>query len=222
MISTVKDSIYKRFNGISTGFGANSQFMSDDDARKWMEVAKAIAEVERPCLSRQIGVVIVDPKTNTLVSTGHNGPPTGTARPDDATYLEQVVWPQLTNEERLIACQGDTANNNLRTFVNRYAGCGACPRKIIAAMSGERLELCSCVHGETSAIINAHRSVAGCWMFCWCAVPCVECTKLILQSHISTVFCFDSPPEKDYSPYSSRFLFQTGKTNLVLIDPDWL
>lgn len=183
------------------------------DIKKWMKMAKAATEVETPCLSRQIGVVIADPKTGSLVSSGHNGPPNDVPCDHDG-YLKEVVWPQLTSQEKRYA-KADTCDG----FVKNYAGCGTCPRKIIGAPSGQRLELCTCVHGETAAIVNAHRSVQGCWMFCWCGVPCIECTKLIVKSHIAVVVAIDHGLQ-DYSPYSSRWMFKNSNTDLILAKPE--
>ncbi len=199
------------------------------DIRKWMKMAKAVTEVENPCLSRQIGVVIVDPATDCLISTGHNGPPGDCPGNDNPGYLQNVVWNKLTLQERNKA-MGDMAEyvaekypppNQPQVysgiFAERYGNCGICPRKIIGAASGERLELCNCLHGETSAIVNARCSVTGCNMYCWCAVPCVECTKLIIQSKIANVFCLDNGLE-DYSPYSSRWMFKNNMaTDLYLL-----
>lgn len=195
---------------------------------------KAIPDNE--CLSRQIGVVIVDPYSNTLVSSGHNGPAAETPRADDPEYLKNVVWPQLTSAERTIAlskvyknkqldCHDEQVNEDL--FCKSYSGCAECPRKLINAPSGQRLELCPCVHGETSAIVRAHRSVTDMVMICACGVPCIDCTKLILESRLAAVFCvvpknMERNPEGDYSPYASRWLFEKSvDTDLYIGTPEW-
>ena len=185
------------------------------ETKKWLRLARAVKEVENPCYSRQIGVVIVDPDTNSLVSSGHNGPPQGCPKNDDPDYLRTVVWPQLTTEER--------AELPLFTedqFVDRYANCKTCPRKPIGAPSGTRLELCTCIHGEVDAITRANRSVAGCYMLCYSGVPCIECTKVIINAGIDTVVGIDG--KMDYSPYSSRWLFEKSKVRLVLVPEEWI
>jgi len=189
-------------------YGRFGECFSLLDMKKWLAAAKAMTEIESPCLSRQIGVVIADPRTGSQVSSGHNGPPDETPACDNEDYLKNVVWPQLTGEEKLVALRDENGGAKLTVdnFVGRHADCGQCPRRIVGAASGQRLELCTCAHGETNAIVRAHRSVAGCWMFCWCSIPCIECSKLILNSKIRVVVALEQPdPKKDYSPYSSRW-----------------
>ncbi len=211
------------------------------DIRKWMGIAKNYQESPDNCLSRQIGCVIVDPEANALVSAGHNGPPDDTKRCDTEDYLRNVLWPQLRQEEKEYAgkngkhklaegCKfGDLKHidEELELFITNYARCGECPRRMVGCPSGQRLELCTCAHGETNSIIRAHRSVRNMWMFCWCGVPCVECTKLIINSKIHTVVALDKFPDdtlgtQDYSPYVSRWLYKQGKTNLILVTEGWL
>ena len=207
---------------------------SPKEVRYFMGMAKSVMVSENPCPSRQIGVVIADPRTGALVSTGHNGPPDGAPPNDDEDYLKNVFWPQLQPHEKAKALKkvlhfdevqdmsDADYDKHLDTFLMCQAGCGnVCPRKLIDAPSGQRLELCTCAHGETNAIIRAHRSVAGCWIFCYCGVPCIDCTKLIINSRIYTVVVIDHG-RGDYSPYSSRWLFQHSKTNLLFLSEDWL
>jgi deoxycytidylate deaminase len=200
--------------------------LNEETTKRWMRIAKTVKEVENPCYSRQIGVVIVDPDTNALVSSGHNGPPQDCPRNDDHDYLENVVFPQLTDEEMVLAlkdCKVSPAGYERPDrveFAARYANCKTCPRKIIGAASGKRLELCTCIHGEVDSIVRANRSVAGCYMFCYCGVPCIECTKVIINSGIYTVVAIDHG-RGDYSLYSSRWLFEKSKVDLVLVEENW-
>jgi deoxycytidylate deaminase len=55
-------------------------------------------------------------------------------------------------------------------------------------------------------------------MFCWCGVPCVDCTGAIINAGITNVFCLkeDCP---DYSP-QSRWLFTKAGVRLNLINKD--
>jgi deoxycytidylate deaminase len=205
--------------GMDLSFWPDGYKLTIPETKKWLRLARAVKEVENPCYSRQIGVVIVDPNTNSLVSSGHNGPPQGCPKNDDPDYLRNVVWPQLTGEEKIASCKG--ANYNQDNFVAEYANCKTCPRKPIGAPSGKRLELCTCIHGEVDAITRANRSVAGCYMFAYCGVPCVECTKVIINSGIDTVVGIDHG-RGDYSLYSSRWLFEKSKVKLVLVPEDWI
>jgi deoxycytidylate deaminase len=192
--------------------------LTDIEIKKWMRLAKAVKDVENPCYSRQIGVVIVDPDTNSLVSSGHNGPPQGCPKNDDPDYLRNVVWPQLSGEEKANICHDFTFTED--KFTDKFANCKTCPRRVIGAPSGKRLELCTCIHGEVDAVTRANRNVSGCCMFCYCGVPCIECTKVIINAGIATVISINHG-KGDYSLYSSRWLFEQSKVRLILISEDW-
>lgn len=199
--------------------------LNKEQTKKWLRLAKAVKEVENPCYSRQIGVVIIDPDTNSLVSSGHNGPPEGCPRNDDADYLRNVVWPQLAENEKVSVFELDNTFHSIRTdvdaFVDKFANCKTCPRKPTGAPSGKRLELCTCIHGEVDAITRANRDVSGFYMMCYCGVPCIECTKVIINSGIDTVVGIDHG-RGDYSAYSSRWLFEKSKVRLILVPEDWI
>lgn len=211
--------------------------ISKESAKKWMRIAKSIKEVENPCYSRAIGVVLVDPDTNALISSGHNGPPANCPKNDDPEYLAKVVWPQLTVEEQKFALLNSVPMTtppfpiellkdvkSCDIFSEAWGCKKTCPRKVINAPSGKRLELCTCIHGETDAIVKAKGSgsrVAGAFMFAYCGVPCIECTKLIINSSIDTVVAINHGRE-DYSPYSSRWLFEKSKVNLTLVKEEWI
>jgi deoxycytidylate deaminase len=205
--------------------------------KKWMKVAKIIKEVENPCYSRAIGAIIVDPSANVIISSGHNGPPANCPPNDDPGYLREVVWNKLDSYEKSVVkrklypsdgisegCRDVSEKELCENFVSSYGNCKTCPRKHVDAPSGKRLELCSCIHGETDAICKAKAAgskLLGAVMFAYCGVPCVECTKLCINSCLDVVFCLDHGGE-DYSPYSSRWLFDNSKTSLVLMKEDWI
>ena len=203
---------------------------SPQEVRYFMNMAKMVKEAENPCHSRQIGAIIADPRTGTLVSTGHNGPPDGAPLCDDEGYLRDVFWPQLKTHEKITVLQKTCPNDKINevncddeayveTFLMCHANSNVCPRKLIDAPSGQRLDLCTCAHGETNAIIRAHRSVAGCYMFAYCGIPCLDCCKTIINSRIYCVVCIER--EKDYSPFSSRWTLKHSKTNLLVLSEEW-
>lgn len=189
-----------------------------------MRMAKLVGEDQNPCLSRSIGVVVVDPKSCKVLATGYNGPPRDTPHCDDPEYLREIVWPQLTDAEKefakgkyrfglSVSVDAVTGLNECDLFVGNFGNCGECPRRIVGAKSGERLELCSCAHAEANAIVNATKDFYdGSVMFCWCGVPCFECTKLVINSGVKTVYCFDWG--KDYS-HGSRWLFKKAGVELI-------
>jgi deoxycytidylate deaminase len=221
------DKIFEYGTGsIKIGFPATYK-LSIESTKKWMRIAKTIKEVENPCYSRAIGVVLVDPDTNTLVSSGHNGPPVNCPQNDDPDYLAKVVWPQLTADEQSVALNKIDAvsdklafNSPLNVFTAEYGNCKTCPRKHIDAPSGKRLELCSCAHAEHNAVINAHRSVIGCYMICYCGVPCLECCKTIINAGIDKVVCIEK--QIDYSLYSSRWVLGKSNVDLFIVSESWL
>jgi deoxycytidylate deaminase len=201
--------------------------MKEKHIRKYMRLAKHIAEDENPCYSRHIGVVIVDPVATKILGTGYNGPPRDTPHTDEADYLEKFVWPQLTPAEKRIALPDFEENITncgvndeayQRAFVEKYTGCKTCPRRLVGAASGQRTELCSCEHAERNAVYNASCCLQGAWMFCWCGIPCQDCTKAICQAGIKVVFTIDWGA--DYS-YGSRYLFQRRGVEVVMHKPEY-
>ena len=184
--------------------------MNDKFVKKYMRFAKLVAEDQNPCYARQVGAVVVDPELNKIVGTGYNGPPKGVPHCDTEEHLNHVVWTQLSPIERdLIGFKPITKEE----FVQKYTDCKTCPRRLVMAGSGQRLELCSCVHAEANAIVNAAQNLSGCYIFCWCPLPCVECSKLIINSGIKKVYCYKE--EKDYS-VGSRFIL--GKAGIEILE----
>lgn len=199
--------------------------LSERWIKKYMRMAKHFGEDDNRCHSRKIGVVIVDPRHNQLVSTGLNGPPRKVPPCDSWQYLEDIFWPQLTKEERETACQNvdiectGFTELDCYEFAKNAAGCGKCPRKLVGAKSGERLELCSCEHGEKNAIYNASVPLVGSWMFCACGVPCWDCSKAIINAGVVRVYAVDDPSYanqgKDYS-FGSRWLLKQAGVELIV------
>ncbi len=186
--------------------------VSDKFVNKYMRLAKQFGEDQNPCYSRKIGVIIVDPQINKIVGTGYNGPPRNTPHCDSESHLANVVWPQLTDIEKFSIKSKEITESE---FLKEFSDCKTCPRKLIGAESGKRLELCSCAHAEVNAIVNASRDLHGCIMFCWCPVPCIECTKIIINAGIKKVFCFKE--DKDYS-IGSRHLFKEANVLVEELD----
>lgn len=197
---------------------------------KYMMLAKEAGTRFNPCFSRHIGIVIVDPVRNAIISTGYNGPPEGTPHCDTEQFLREYFWPQLTDLEKELACKNAPAfhkdgcvtttgievpqefgNDKEKEdyFIEHSAGKRVCPRRYVGAGSGERTTLCSCAHAERNAIIRSPQPVHGMHMFCWCGVPCMDCASAIVQSGIDVVHCLkvDGP---DYFPQSRWMLSVTG------------
>lgn len=196
--------------------------IKEHHVKKYMRLAKQVGEDNNPCYSRHIGVVIVNPAHHRIVGTGYNGPPRDTPHCDDAEYLRDVVYPQLTEDEKAYFRQNSNPINfeslECEGFVATAAGCKTCPRKLVGAKSGQRLELCSCAHAETNAITNSGQDLKDCVMFCWCGVPCYECSKLIINSGIKTIYVINWGA--DYST-GSRWLFRKAGVEIHEHLPAW-
>lgn len=187
---------------------------------KYMRLAKQIGEDENPCYSRKIGTVLVDPVRNKIVGTGYNGPPKKVPHATTYVHLERVVWPQLSQTEKEFAARRFNLPDNYLTdqekkkgFLDHATNCGVCPRRLVGARSDERLELCGCLHSEVNAIFNAGCDLHGAWAFCWCGVPCWNCTASLIQNGISRVHVLEE--EEDYS-FSSRYMFAEAGVDLII------
>lgn len=207
---------------------------------KYMRQAKQLGEDCNPCHSRKLGVLLVkvyeDDGDSHIVGTGYNGPPKRTPHCDSAEYLEKIVWPQLTETEKKIAFQAlrlrtpetthyDTTVDNVKSFAWLGDGCKTCPRRLIGAPSGERLELCSCEHAEKNAIANATEDLHGTHAFCWCGVACWDCAKLMINAGIKQAYFIDDGSYArnggaDYS-FGSRQLFAWAGLNIVVEKPEF-
>jgi dCMP deaminase len=190
--------------------------LSDKFVKKYLRMARFVAEDQNPCYSRHVGAVIVDPVINKIVGTGYNGPPKNVPHCDSEEHLRQVVWPQLNQHEVSLIEMKPMSDEE---FVDKYKDCKVCPRKLIKAGPGERLELCSCAHAEANAIVNASQNLCGCYMFCWCPLPCVECSKLIINSGITRIYCYKE--EKDYS-VGSRFIMTNAGVEIYELDKNYV
>ena len=190
--------------------------LSDKFVKKYLRMARFVAEDQNPCYSRHVGAVIVDPVINKVVGTGYNGPPKNVPHCDSEEHLREVVWPQLNQHEVSLIEMKPMSDEE---FVDKYKDCKVCPRKLIKAGPGERLELCSCAHAEANAIVNASQNLCGCYMFCWCPLPCVECSKLIINSGITRIYCYKE--EKDYS-VGSRFILTNAGVEIYELDKNYV
>ena len=187
-----------------------------------MKLAKVMATDQNPCLSRKVGVVVVDPSTNGIVGAGYNGPPENTPHCNDIEFLRKFFWPQLTSyEKEQIYSHILTGNQDPLSYTENavspdtacilLSNCNQCPRNILGYSSGKRAELCSCQHAERNALNKLPIPAKGLIMLCWCGVPCIQCAGSIINAGIQEVHCIK---EKDYH-ISSRWLFEHGHTTLI-------
>lgn len=209
-------------------------------AVKYFMMAREVGTRFNPCFSRQIGIVLVNPITNSVISTGYNGPPTDTPHCNTREFLSEFFWPQLTQQEKYLACENvesytkDGCNitkgirvlpefksegEMLNYFLKHSAGKSVCPRRYVNAGPGERSTLCSCAHAERNALLKAEGTKHGSIMFCWCGVPCMDCASAIVQSGVKKVYCLEQ--KSDYFTWS-RWLFAKRGVQLEEYSEDFV
>ena len=125
--------------------------MKDKFVRKYMKLAKVMANDQNPCFSRKVGAVVIDPSTNGIVGAGYNGPPENTPHCNDIEFLKYFFWPQLTHKEKTklyTYFHINIQSRNKNKVCKQLSRCDQCPRNILGYSSGKRAELCSCQHAE--------------------------------------------------------------------------
>lgn len=183
--------------------------------KKFMLLAKTVANDNNACYSRQIGCVIAD-CNHRIVSIGYNGPPTETPHTDTYDYLKNFFVPQLTADETDLLLI-NPSKNSIDDWCKSKEGCKQCPRRFVNAGPGQRSTLCSCQHAERNAIVNSTVNIDNCSIFCWCGVPCIDCSGAIINSGIAEVHCLivDGP---DYHP-ESRWLLKRAHVEVFEYHP---
>ena len=176
-------------------------FLSQEFVSVYMGLAKHVATMKNSCYSRKIGTIIVDPVANSVSSIGWNGPPRGCPDMDSKEHLTDYFWPKLTREEQEGLCKKfgiDTKNTHVcwsqKPLCEKISGCKTCPRRLIGANSGERTELCTCVHSELNAILNASKPLRGHALFCYADCgPCQTCATAMIQVGITQCYFVAGP-----------------------------
>jgi deoxycytidylate deaminase len=192
--------------------------ISEKFIKKTMRLTKQLGEDSNPCLSRQIGCMVID-KDGKIKASGYNGPPRKTPHVNSPEYTEKYLLPKLTQEERkkLESFCEIEYNFQAYKFCSKLENCQTCPRKILGYKSGERLDLCSCVHAEANTIISATTDLTGLYLFAYCPVSCLECTKIIIQAGLREVHFLDSIYDK-----SSLVLYGFANIPIFLYSPEEL
>jgi len=105
-----------------------------------------------------------------------------------STCMRRRVGAVLIKDKRILT----TGYNGVPTGVNHCSESG-CLRDKMNIPSGERHELCRGLHAEQNAIIQAALhgvSIKGATLYCT-NHPCIICSKMIINSGISTVIYKD-------------------------------
>ena len=170
----------------------------------YMAICDEIAKMSK-CLSRKIGVIAITPD-GTVLSSGYNGPSRGIPHCDSNERLEWIVS-ELKK----------THSGNVKSFILDNDWGNKCPRYIMKYQSGEGLHICSASHAERNCIVNCAREgvrIKGSYLVMNCPLPCQECSKEIINSGVTKIFCKTGP---DYDS-GSRWLLTMGGIEITQID----
>lgn len=144
-------------------------------------VCTAIA-TKSPCLSRQIGAVLVRDKS--IVATGYNGPPRGVPHCDSDARRDYII-------ERL----GDEALA-YPALVDKIM----CPRAAMNYESGYGLHHCIAAHAERNCLINAARlgvSTLKTTLYMNCIMPCKDCLIELINAGVEEIVVDEISPYND-------------------------
>jgi dCMP deaminase len=149
------------------------------------------------CLSRKVGSVLV--KENRVIATGYNGAPKNVPHCDYRNDFGEYTTSFVSN---------------------------ICPRRRMGFGSGEGLDYCPAVHGEINSILQAAKfgiNIDGTTLYCFCYLPCVACSKEIINAGIARVVCLGK--EEYQKSISSLDLLTMGGVIVDVIDKkeliDW-
>lgn len=185
--------------------------------KKYLKLAKTLAEDNTSCYSRQIGSVLVSDQ-NFIISVGYNGAAIGVPHVDTKEYIEYLSGILLEEDWFKLQKRGINTTEDL---VKNLENCKTCPRKFLNIKSGDRLYLCPCSHSERNCIFSAAAngsSTVNSTIYCYCQCPCMDCCIAIIQAKIKKVVCCDFNHEL-YN-LGSPGLLKMANINLEVIDPE--
>jgi dCMP deaminase len=129
-----------------------------------------------------------------------------------STCLRRSVGAVLVKDKRVLTTGYNGAPSGLRHCLEV-----GCLREKLRIASGQRHELCRGIHAEQNAIIQAacHGvSIKGAALFCT-NLPCVICTKMLINSGITKIFY-----QSGYPDSLSLEMLQEANVALILIDKE--
>jgi len=171
-------------------------------AKYYLDIAKLVGNTRVRCHSRHIGSVLV--KDDNIIATGFNGPPRGIPMCDEW----EGNW---TNSKIPLKILQTTEHPPVK---------GKCPRKVLGYPSGGGLEYCPAVHSERNTLLMCAKngvSTKGSILYCWCGLPCKDCTIELIQAGIKGVVCATTEIYDTFSP----ILFAKSKTPVVAYSDKW-
>lgn len=110
-----------------------------------------------------------------------------------SSCLRRQVGATLIKDRNILA----TGYNGTPSGIRHCSEVG-CLRQQMQVPSGERHELCRGLHAEQNAIIQAAKhgvNISDATLYCT-NFPCVICTKMIINSGLSSIVYLDGYPDK--------------------------
>lgn len=164
-----------------------------------------------PCSSRRIACIIADEKCR-IVSLSYNGPPRDCYHSYSKEWLNQLIKSKKLTDEDLDLLK--TKFNNVTDAVDSIEKNKLCIRRILNCKSGEREDLCLCVHAEQNAIINANGKLDNTELLIYGPTPCLNCSKMIINANIKRIYYVE---EKGIYDHNAVWLLKENKVDLVPI-----
>lgn len=200
--------------------------IKDKYIAKYMRQAVFVASDKVPCLSRGVAAIIVDIDRNCILSQGFNGSPKGVSHCDKPDYVENYLIPMMNERDKEIARRKiresgksgypEDFNEDVCELICKS---GKCPRQVLDYPSGERLELCPCVHAEENAIAVCGQNLHNTAIFVSAGVPCYLCCKLIINSGIKYVFCLGNDyPKSEVSVW----MLKSAGLDVYRVNKEWI
>jgi deoxycytidylate deaminase len=161
-----------------------------------------------PCSSRRIACIIADEKCR-IVSLSYNGPPRDCYHSYHKEWLNQLIRSGKLNEDDLNILRKEfgTIDNALNVIEENKK----CVRRVLNCDSGEREDLCLCVHAEQNAIINANDKLDNTELLIYGPTPCFNCARMIINANIKSVYYIE---EKGIYDNNAAWLLNESKINL--------
>ena len=110
-----------------------------------------------------------------------------------STCLRRKVGAIIVKDKRILTTGYNGAPKGVKNCLDR----GSCLREELGVPSGQRHEICRGLHAEQNAIIQAayHGVNIKDSDIYSTTQPCVQCAKMIINSGIKKIYCFETYPD---------------------------